>query len=153
MVGYKGFTRNLTCRGFQYQVGKTYVMDSKDIELCKSGFHFCLFPNDVFHYYNNPDDQYALIKAEGLIISDIDKSVTNHIKIEKLLTRDQLVKLMQGCICRSNCQKKWYLDGQLHLKDVPAKEKSNGQKKWYQHGLLHRSGGPAIERPDGLEEW
>ena len=38
--GYKGFNQDLTCRGFQYEIGKTYEYNG-EIELCSSGFHFC----------------------------------------------------------------------------------------------------------------
>ena len=29
MIGYKAFNKNLCCRGFQYEVGKTYTKDTK----------------------------------------------------------------------------------------------------------------------------
>ena len=38
--GYKATEQDLTCRGFQYEIGKTYKMDGY-IELCERGFHFC----------------------------------------------------------------------------------------------------------------
>lgn len=47
---YKAFNANLTCRGFQYEEGKTYEIDRKP-ELCKQGFHACLNLKDVFNYY------------------------------------------------------------------------------------------------------
>lgn len=41
MKGYKGFDKNLQCRGFQYEVGKTYELGDKKLEMCSNGFHFC----------------------------------------------------------------------------------------------------------------
>ena len=50
MKAYKGFDKNMQCRGFQYEKGKEYTMDKA--ELCRSGFHACENPLDCFVYYN-----------------------------------------------------------------------------------------------------
>lgn len=72
MKGYKVFNSDWTCRGFQYEVGKTYEMNDEPI-ICKQGFHFCTDPKDCFKYYNFWDDiKIAEIEALG----DIDKEYT-----------------------------------------------------------------------------
>ena len=47
---YKAFNSDLTCIGFQYEVGKEYQHKGK-LELCESGFHACLKLVDCFRFY------------------------------------------------------------------------------------------------------
>nr|DAJ64527.1 MAG TPA: hypothetical protein [Caudoviricetes sp.] len=49
MKAYKGFDKDLKCKDFQYEIGKTY--EEPTAELCNSGFHACERPLDVFRYY------------------------------------------------------------------------------------------------------
>ena len=49
MKMYKGFDKDLKCRDFQYEIGKTYEEPTAD--LCNRGFHACERPLDVFKYY------------------------------------------------------------------------------------------------------
>jgi hypothetical protein len=153
MLGYKGFNADLTCLGFQYEVGKTHTMDPQEIQLCSKGFHFCQIPIDVLKYYDGPDDKYGIIKAEDRILDDSDKSVTNQITIMELITMEKLIELTTGLFVRPNGERHWYQNGQLHRLDGPAIERVNGSDIWYQKGKLHRENGPAIEQPNGDKKW
>src|SRR5574344_2565165 len=87
MVGYKMMESDMTCRGFQYEVGKEYFLENK-LEICKNGFHFCENPFDCLRYYENidGDKRLFLVEALGEVITDGDKSVTDKIKILEEIT-------------------------------------------------------------------
>ena len=82
MKGYKFMESDMTCRGFQYEIGKEYSLKSK-LLLCKKGFHFCENPFDCLGYYNNieGDKRLFLVESLGKVITVDNKSVTNKIKI------------------------------------------------------------------------
>ena len=108
--GYKGFESDMTCRGFQYEVGQTYEHDG-DISLCESGFHFCRKMADVLNYYNGSDCRYAVVEALGKVINGGNKSVTDRIRIVRELTKAEVFDAM-------------YAQNGLELKDLsfPADE-------------------------------
>ena len=82
MVGYKFMESDMTCLGFQYEIGKEYSLEDK-LVICESGFHFCENPFDCLKYYDNieGDKRLFLVEALGEVISQGYKSVTNKIKI------------------------------------------------------------------------
>ncbi len=47
----------------------------------------------------------------------------------------------------------WFLNGKMHSADGPAADCADGSRVWYQHGSLHREDGPAMVRSDGCKEW
>ncbi len=63
MIGYKGFDKNMQCRGFQFEEGKEFVHEG-DVKLCEEGFHFCENPLDIFTYYSPADSKIAEVVAE-----------------------------------------------------------------------------------------
>lgn len=54
---FKGFDKDLKCRGFQYEVGKTYSMPEKP-EICERGYHCCTALSEVFNYYPPSTNYY-----------------------------------------------------------------------------------------------
>ena len=96
ITGYKAFNKDWTCRGFQYEVGKTYTMKEKP-ECCNQGFHFCTNVADCFnHYANDPEfTKIALVEALGDIDKEAEdnKCCTNKIKILKEISFQEAYEL------------------------------------------------------------
>ena len=49
--------------------------------------------------------------------------------------------------------KEWFLNGKYHRVDGPAREWVSGSKEWLLNGKYHREDGPAIEWDDGTKYW
>ena len=81
MKAYKGFDKDLKCRGFQYEIGKAY--DEDGAKLCDKGFHACEHPLDCFRYYPPADSRYCEVELDGNgeRYSDDTKVCGKHIKI------------------------------------------------------------------------
>ena len=71
--GYKGFDKNMKCRGFQYEEGKDYTHEG-DVKCCKGGFHFCENPFDVFKYYDPANSRYCEVEGSGKCDKDNDNT-------------------------------------------------------------------------------
>ena len=62
MKAFKGFNKDLTCRGFQYKVGETY--EEEKAELCSAGFHACESPVACLQHYNPATSVYHEVELE-----------------------------------------------------------------------------------------
>jgi hypothetical protein len=68
MKVYKATDKDMKCRGFQYEIGKTAEVDG-DAKLCERGLHACEMPLDVLGYYA-PGDGSRYFEAELEDVSD-----------------------------------------------------------------------------------
>ena len=92
MKAYKAFNDDMTCRGFQYEVGKSY--DTDKAELCASGFHTCDYPLDLFSYYP-PSSRFAEVEIEDSTEPEKGadtKRASKHIEIKAEIGLPGLVK-------------------------------------------------------------
>ena len=91
---YKGFDKNLRCRGFQYKIGGIYEMDGK-IKMRNRGFHACESPFDVFDYYTMIDSRFCEVEQDGNISKDDrrTKICSSKIKIKTELKLADMINL------------------------------------------------------------
>ena len=93
---YKAFNSDLTCKGFQYEVGKEYHHKGK-LELCESGFHACPKLVDCFRFY--PFREAETRVAEVLVWGKVEyedvgvKLCASNIKVVRELTWSEVLFL------------------------------------------------------------
>ena len=93
IIAYKGFDKDMKCRGFQFAEGETYHEDKA--ELCNSGFHACTMPLDVLGYYPPGDGSiYRMVELDEVCDekSDDSKVCAKTIKIGAEIGIPGLVK-------------------------------------------------------------
>ena len=93
VIAYKGMKSNMTCKGFHYEIGKSYKTDKA--KLCECGFHACLNPRDVLDYYSQDDSsRYFKVKLYGEItkctsydtnVAAIEITILEEINIDEII--------------------------------------------------------------------
>lgn len=113
ITSYKGFDKNMQCRGFQYEVGKEYEMDG-EIKCCNRGFHACKSPIEVWNYYDMLNSRFAEVEQSGKIDEEekSTKICSSRIKIKAELKLADIINI-----------------GVEWLKDItsPSKVKTDGE--------------------------
>ena len=94
ITSYKGFDKNMQCRGFQYEVGKEYEMDG-EIKCCNRGFHACKSPMEVWDYYDMLSSRFAEVEQSGKIDEEekSTKVCSSHIKIKAELKLADIINI------------------------------------------------------------
>ena len=96
VIAYKGMNSDMTCKGFQYEIGKTYKTDK--VKLTEYGFHACLNPRNVFGYYPKHNSRYFKVKLSGEItkcdnidteVAATEITILEEIPVDKLLTNTE----------------------------------------------------------------
>lgn len=92
---YKGFDKDLCCRGFQYEVGKEYETEG-EIKCCQKGFHACESPFEVFDYYDMLTSRFCEVEQSGKIDRKDDESTkvcSSKIKVKAELKLADLINI------------------------------------------------------------
>ena len=97
----KGMNKDMTCRGFQFEVGKEYKIEHDGpLELCSdSVFHFCESLQNVHQFYevDDKDHRFFIVEPLGEIVTDGEKCGSDQIRIVREVTGEEL-DVMRGYI-------------------------------------------------------
>ncbi len=93
IITYKGFNADMTCRGFQFEIGKTYEHEG-EVKACASGFHACEYPLDCLSYYEPSSSVFAVCEQSGDLSrhDDDSKVASRKLSIKAAITIPGLVK-------------------------------------------------------------
>ena len=116
ITAYKGLDMNFRCRGFQYEEGKEYK-SGKTVKVCRSGFHACTNPFEVWDFYPVYNSRFAEVELGGVIEKEdgSSKICSSEIKIKKELTLSDYIGL---CVA--------WMNNLTKVGDNPARIGSSG---------------------------
>lgn len=101
MKGYKATNPNMTCRDYQFELGKTYSIEG-ELLFCHNGFHFCTRHMDVYNYYSPKDSRIFEVEASGKIESESDKNCCETITFIRELSRQEIEQTFETALLTSN---------------------------------------------------
>ena len=115
ITSYKGFDKNMECRGFKYEVGKEYEMDG-EIKCCNRGFHACKSPIEVWDYYDMLNSRFAEVEQSGKIDEEGNstKVCSSRIKINAELKLTDIIKVGVEWLKDITSPSKFKTDGALN---------------------------------------
>jgi hypothetical protein len=94
-MNIKGFDKDLKCRGFQFEIGKEYKTGAEKLELCtETVFHYCDSIQKVHSFYDVRESRFCEVEALGKVVKDEQKCGTNHIRIVREITGEELNTLI-----------------------------------------------------------
>ena len=109
---FKGFDKDMKCRGFQFEEGKTY--HEEKAKLCDVGFHACEMPLDVFRYYQPGEKSiYREVELEDVTDEhgDDSKRVGKTIKIGAAISIRGLVAAQLDFVFKKSEKEQHYTSG------------------------------------------
>ena len=156
VIAYKGMNFDMTCKGFHYELGKSYK--TYKAELCKCGFHACLNPRDVLDYYPKYlSSRYFRVKLSGEItkcdmwdtnIAATEITILEEIPADKFLTNTEWWK------SENVIDLLYFSDGLARVRQVDKKYNfinKNGKflsKQWFNWADDFKEGFAKVKRGD-----
>ena len=92
MKAIKGFDADLKCRGFQFEVGKTYKHEG-EVKACHGGFHAVpedVHPLAVFGFYAPAGSRFCRVEVDGKTYSATDKVAAEILSVKEEISLGDL---------------------------------------------------------------
>lgn len=121
MIAYKGFKKDLTCIGFQFEEGK--INKTKEANCRQNGFHCAEDPLDCLSYYPNWDESvYYIVDAAGDINEDgTDTKIScTEMRLIKKMTLEEFI--LESLIYISNHPLR-EMNRRIHMDEAEATQK------------------------------
>ena len=161
VIAYKYMDKNMCCRGFQYEIGKTYKTDKVKINEC--GFHACLNPQDTFIFYSQgKNSRYFKVLLSGEIAKcgmwDTNVAATE-ITILEEITAYEILNISEWWKSENVLDLLYYSDGYTQIRNCERQYNfidKNGKllsDKWFEFADIFRDGFSLIQREDGLQNY
>lgn len=156
VIAYKGMEYDMTCKGFQYEVGKSYKTDK--VKLCECGFHACLNPIDVLEYYPKYlSSRYFKVKLSGEIAKcgSVDTKVAaTEITILEEINIDEVIETTEWWKNENVLDLLYWSDGlaRVGLKDkynLIDKQGKIFSDKWFEWLGIFHEGFARVQRTNG----
>ena len=158
VIAYKGMNSDMTCKGFQYEIGKTYKTDKA--KLCECGFHACLNPREVLDYYSRDNSsRYFKVLLSGEItkcgridtnVAATEIAILEEINIDEVINNTEwwknnnvldLLYFSDGLARIKNCERKYnFIDKQGKLLS----------EQWFDWAGIFHDGFAKVQRGDDL---
>ena len=157
VIAYKGMNSDMTCKGFHYELGKSYKTDK--VELCKCGFHACLNPIDVLEYYPRYySSRYFKVKLSGEITKcdfDDTKVAATAITILEEIPSDKFLTNIEWWEHEIVLDSSYYSDGLVRIRNWEKKYNfinKDGKllsKQWFVWVGFFHDGLARVQRTNG----
>ena len=157
VIAYKGMDFDITCKGFHYEIGKTYK--TYKAELCEYGFHACLNPRDVLEYYLKEETSCyfkVLLSGEITKCDEFDTEVTatemtilEEINIDEVINNTEWWKnnnVLDLLYYQENFAKVQRANGDWNFINKQGKLLSN---EWFMYVYEFSEGFAAVEKTNG----
>ena len=156
----KGFDKNLCCRGMQYEIGKEYTTEGKNLtsyDLCTNKvLHYCDSIQKVNNFYPcaDNDNRYCEIEVLGEEVTDGDKYGSNHIKIVREIIGEEL-ELIKGHINGNTglFNKGQFNSGNYNSGNINSGNYNSGNRNGGHGNSGHRNSGDYNSGDDNSGNW
>ena len=158
VIAYKGMEFDMTCKGFQYEIRKSYKTDKA--ELCECGFHACLNPQDVLYYYpKGTKSRYfkVLLSSEITKCDNIDTKVAaTEITILEEINIKELLNITEWWENENVIDLLYFSDGFARIRNCERKYNFIDKKgkilseKWFDYLDNFHDGLARLQRSDNL---